>query len=122
MRIDNYNKQNIINNDKDNFELTDEQLEYLYEQGINELSELNKTTETYKEILKDSFYGKMMFQEDTTSVFFDTLYMLFNTILPATLQGDYDTLLEALDVNISEEEFNIARAQLYIMLTEKFLK
>ena len=50
------------------------------------------------------------------------LYMLFNTILPATLQGDYDALLEALDVNISEEEFNIARAQLYIMLTEKFLK
>lgn len=122
MRIDNYNKQNIINNDKDNFELTDEQLEYLYEQGINELSELNKTTETYKEILKASFYGKMMFQEDTTSVFFDTLYMLFNTILPATLQGDYDALLEALDVNISEEDFNIARAQLYIMLTEKFLK
>lgn len=102
-------------------DLTQEELEYLYERALEEIEYLNKSTELYKNIIKQSFVGEQFFKEPLSNSYFETMDEFFNNLLPATLRGDYDTLKEG----YSEEEieqFDKHRPKFYEILKRIYFK
>lgn len=102
-------------------DLTQEELEYLYERALEEIEYLNKSTELYKNIIRQSFIGEQVLEEPMFNGFFEAMDEFFNNLLPATLRGDYDTLKE----DYSEdkiEQFDEHRPKFYEILKRIYFK
>ena len=107
-------------NEEESF-LSDEELEFVYSKAEEEIKTLKNITNQYKNILKESFYGDLIFEEGFPNIFFNTIDKLFDKMFPAILQGNYDIIKDELDDNISEEDFEILRYDTYIKLKRKYI-
>lgn len=107
--------------EEESIDLTQEELEYLYECALKEIEYLKQSTELYKNIIKQSFVGEQVFKEPLPNSYFNAIEEFFNNLLPATLIGDYDTLKE--DYSQEEiERFDEYRPKFYDILKRIYLK
>lgn len=102
--------------------ITDEELEDLYRIASQEINGLKIATTSYKNVLKNCFYGEFIFDETLTNIFFETIEKLLIKLLPAILEGNYDIIFEELGGQITEESFNNLRIGIYNSLKEKYIR
>lgn len=99
--------------------LTEEELEYLYNNALEEIATINKNTELYKNMISQSFLGANFFSDDSTNVFFSSMDELLNIFLPAILTGEYDKIGE---YGLTTDECNDLRIHTYNNLRKIYLK
>lgn len=105
--------------EEEQFNLTQEELTYLYECALEEIKYLNKSTELYKNIIGKSFLGEDVFSEPLTDTFFSSMTEMLNKFLPAILTGEYDTIEE---YGLTADECRNLRIHTYYNLKKLYLK
>ena len=113
-------KQKKNNIAKEELNLSEEELTFLYSKALEELKDLNSSMGKFKDELNDFFWSKEIFDLDIIKLFFVSLSELINSQLPDILEGNYDSIAEISDFN-SDDMDNI-RINLYRTLSEKYLK
>lgn len=114
-------KQQKRQKDQETFEITESELEFLYEKANEELDIMLNKTKQYKNDLKNFFYGEVIFEEALSSMFFDTINKLISKMLPAILTGDYDILNDELMWELTEKDLDKLRSELYNFLKKRYL-
>lgn len=105
----------------EDLEITNEELEILYDKASIDVDILLEKTKEYKSDIKNFFYGDVMFEESLMVIFFGSVEKLLEKILPSILEGNYDIMEEELMGDIDEESFNKLRLELYKNLKKRYL-
>lgn len=107
--------------EKEQLELSQEQLEYLYSKATIEIERLNQNVMFFKNALESFFYGKEILELETALSFFTELHTVLNNQIPIILSGDFDNILKRTEI-ITEEDCEKLRLALFKKLSEKYFK
>lgn len=105
----------------EDLEITDEELNVLYEKASIDVDIMLDKTKEYRNDIKNFFYGDTMLEESLMVIFFGSVEKLLGKILPAVLEGNYDIIDEELMGDIDEESFNKLRLEVYENLKRRYL-
>ena len=101
-------------------DLTNAELQYLYDKGYHELIDIKKASEDLLKILNTTVLGDTLLY--SLKYIPESILYIANTLLPALLVGDYDIYLdEEARSKYSKEELSNARQELYNRLKETYL-
>lgn len=101
-------------------DLTNAELQYLYDKGYDELIDIKKASEDLLKILNTTVLGDTLLY--SLKYIPESILYIANTLLPALLVGDYDIYLdEEARSKYSKEELSNARQELYNRLKETYL-
>lgn len=114
-------KQQKRQKDQKTFEITEDELVFLYEKANEELELIEKKTKEYKRDLMSFFYGGAIFEEPLSTMFFDTISTLASKMLPAILEGNCDILNDELMCELTKEDFDALRIEVYDFLKRRYL-
>lgn len=114
-------KQQKRQKDQKTFEITEDELVFLYEKANEELELIKKKTKEYKQDLISFFYGGAIFEEPLSTMFFDTISTLASKMLPAILEGNCDILNDELMCELTKEDFDTLRIEVYDFLKRRYL-
>lgn len=110
---------NKIKTDQETLDISDEELEYLYEKAVIELETLDYHTKVYHNIMSCSVFGSLIMSIDNnmTENFFYINTNLIREYIPAILLGDYE---KCKDLDLDEKDFNSLRFEIYKNLKERY--
>lgn len=101
-----------------NIDLTDNELQYLYEKGNEELMDIKKISKDFLSILNTTVLGKVLLQSLATIP--EVIINTTNNILPALLVGEYDIYLDT-SSDYNKDDLEEARQELYNKLKDTYL-
>lgn len=102
--------------------LSENDMNYLYEKGLEELDGLRKSLQILAGFMSDLFCGDAIIGTDEAVTFFSCMEMFIDDLIPALLVGDHEETYKFCSEEVTEEELDQARAEFYQILYEKYLK
>lgn len=102
--------------------LSENDMNYLYEAGLEELKDLDKMLKILATFMSDLFCGGAITYTEETATFFNCMEMFINDLIPAILVGDNEETYKYCSEEITEEELEAARAEFYQILYKKYLE
>lgn len=102
--------------------LSQEDVSYLYEKGIEELRDFQTSLEILKAYMVDIFCGTTLISTEEAANFFCSMEMFANELIPAILQGDPKEIYKYCSEEMTEDELDTARTEFFQMLYKKYLE
>lgn len=111
-----------VNSENKEDVLSQEDISYLYEKGIEELRDFQTSLEILKAYMVDIFCGTTLIATEESSNFFCSMEMFANELIPAILQGDPKEIYKYCSEEMTEDELDAARTEFFQMLYKKYLE
>lgn len=102
--------------------LSQSDMDYLYEKGIEELKMLNGALEGLKHFMLDMFCGSELVATEESLNFFCSMEMFTNELIPAMLNGDEKEVYKYCSEEVTEEDLETSREEFFSNLYTKYLK
>lgn len=102
--------------------LSENDMNYLYEKGLEELDGLRKSLQILVSLMSGLFCGDALIHTDESANFFTCMEMFIDDLIPALLVGDHEETYKFCSEEITEEELDQARAEFYQILYKKYLE
>lgn len=102
--------------------LSENDMNYLYEKGLEELKDLNESLKILAKFMSDLFCGQSIACTDEYFNFFSCMELFIEDLIPAILVGDHTETYKYCSEEITEEELDQARAEFYQILYKKYLE
>lgn len=102
--------------------LSENDMNYLYEKGLEELNALNESLKILAKFMSDLFCGGAITYTEEAVNFFTCMEMFMENLIPAILVGDHKETYKYCSEEITEEELDAARAEFYQILYKKYLE
>lgn len=102
--------------------LSENDMSYLYEKGIEELNVLHESLQILAKFMSDLFCGNAITYTEESTTFFNCMEMFIENLIPAILVGDHKETYKYCSEEITEEELDMARAEFYQILYQKYLE
>lgn len=102
--------------------LSENDMNYLYEKGLEELDGLRKSLQILASFMSNLFCGDAIIHTDESAHFFTCMEMFIDDLIPALLVGDHSETYKYCSEEITEEELDQARAEFYSILYKKYLE
>lgn len=102
--------------------LSENDMRYLYEKGLEELEALNDSLKILAKFMSELFCGGAITYTEESINFFTGMEMFIEDLIPAILVGDNLETYKYCSEEITEEELDAARAEFYQILYKKYLE
>lgn len=107
--------------EKDNY-IPQNDMQYLYEKGLEELQEMNETLNIFVNYMSELFCGGTLLSTEEARNFVLAMEMFTNQLIPSILSGDMEETYKYCNEDMTEEELEQARIEFFTMLYKKYLE
>ena len=102
--------------------ISEEDMQYLYDKGMDELKMFMGTLETLKHFILDMFCGSDILSTEEALNFFCSMEMFAKELIPAMLVGDEEEIYKYCSEEITSEDLELSREEFFQSLYKKYLQ